>query len=71
MGIKNEDFFADEYVQRPGDPNTAAQTPEIQSALKTVKGILAELELRIIEFFSEWPDTYSKPDHLSFMLVKK
>ena len=32
-------FFADEYVQRPGDPNTAAQTPEIQSALKTVKGV--------------------------------
>ena len=47
-------FFADEYVQRPGDPNTAAQTPEMQSALKTGKGVLADLKLRIIEFFSEW-----------------
>ena len=46
-------FFADEYVQRPGDPHTAVQTPEIQNALRTVKGVLADLELRVIEFFSE------------------
>ena len=71
--------FADEYVQRPGDPNTAAQTPEIQSALKIVKGVLADLELRIIEFFSEWlvalliPARHvleTRSPHLSFMLVK-
>ena len=71
--------FADEYVQRPGDPNTAAQTPEIQSALKIVKGVLADLELRIFEFFSEWlvalliPARHvleTRSPHLSFMLVK-
>ena len=45
-------FFADEYVQCPGDPNTSVQS-QIQSALKTMKGVLADLELRIIEFFSE------------------
>ena len=69
-------FLADEYVQRPGDPNTAAQ---IQNALKTVKGVLADLELRIIEFFSEWLVALLMParhaletrsPHLSFMLVK-
>ena len=69
-------FFADEYVQRPGDPNTAAQT---QSALKTVKGVLADLELKIIEFFSEWLVALLMParhvletrsPHLSFMLVE-
>ena len=34
--------------------NTAVQTPEIQNALRTVKDVLADLELRVIEFFSEW-----------------
>ena len=38
-------FFADEYVQRPGDPHTAVQTPEVQNAIRTVKGVLADLEL--------------------------
>ena len=52
MGIKNGKTFFCGW--RPGDPNTAVQTPEMQSALRTVKGVLAELELRIIEFFSEW-----------------
>ena len=55
-------FFADEYVQRPGDPNTAAQTPEIQNALRAVKGVLADLELRVIEFFSEWLVALLMPD---------
>ena len=55
-------FFADEYVQRPGDPHTAVQTPEIQNALRTVKGVLADLELRVIEFFSEWLVALLMPD---------
>ena len=72
-------FFADEYVQRPGDPHTAVQTPEIQNALRTVKGVLADLELRVIEFFSEWLVALLMParhvletrsPHLSFMLMK-
>ena len=48
-----EDFSLPMNVQRPGDPHTAVQTPEIQNALRTVKGVLADLELRVIEFFSE------------------
>ena len=47
-------FFADRYVQHPGDPNSTVPTPEIQNALNTVKDVLADLELRVIEFFSEW-----------------
>jgi len=40
MGIKDgKTFFAD-YVQRPGDPQTTVQTPEVQNALRTVKGVL-------------------------------
>ena len=72
-------FFADSYVQRPGDPNTAVQTPEIQNALKTVKDVLSDLELGVIEFFSEWLVALLMParhvletrsPHLSFMLLK-
>ena len=81
MGIKDGKTFsfADEYVQRPGDPHTAVQTPEIQNALRTVKGVLADLELRVIEFFSEWLVALLMParhvletrsPHLSFMLMK-
>ena len=75
MGIKN----ADEYVQRPNNPNTAVQTPEIPNALRTVKGVLADLELRVIEIFSEWLVALLMParhvletrsPHLSFMLLK-
>ena len=52
MGIKN----ADEYVQRPNNPNTAVQTPEIPNALRTVKGVLADLELRVLWMASGPPD---------------
>ena len=51
---KGKLFFADRYVQHPEDPNSTLPTPEIQNALNTVKSVLADLELRVIEFFSEW-----------------
>ena len=60
-------------------PNSTAPTPEIQNALNTVKGVLADLELRVIEFFSEWLVALLMParhvletrsPHFSFMLLK-
>ena len=71
-------IFDDEYVRRPGDPHTAVQTPEVQNALRTVKGVLADLELRVIEL-SEWLVALRMParhiletrsPHLSFMPLK-
>ena len=44
MGVQNgKTFLADRYVQHPGDPNSTVPTPEIQNALNTVKGVLADL----------------------------
>ena len=72
-------FFADRYVQHPGDPNSTVPTPEIQNALNTVKDVLADLELRVIEFFSDWLVALLMParhvletrsPHFSFMLLK-
>jgi hypothetical protein len=79
MGVQNGRlFFADRYVQHPGDPNSTVPTPEIQNALNTVKDVLADLELRVIQN-SEllvallMPARHvleTRSPHFSFMLLK-
>ena len=46
-------FFADEYVRRPSGPQAAVQPPEMQDALQAVKNVLDDLEMCVIEFFSD------------------
>ena len=79
MGVQNGRlFFADRYVQHPGDPNSTVPTPEIQNALNTVKDVLADLELRVIQnsellvalLMPARPVLETRSPHFSFMLLK-
>ena len=77
---KWEDFFLRMSTFSVQVTRTPLYKPlKIQSVLKTVKGVLADLELRIIKFFSEWlvalliPARHvleTRSPHLSFMLRK-
>lgn len=42
-------FFADEYVRHTVETHTAKQSPQ-ETALRVVREVLPELELRVIEF---------------------
>ena len=55
MGTKNGKTFSsrDEYVRRPSGPQAAVQPPEMQDALQAVKNVLDDLEMCVIEFFSD------------------
>ena len=47
-------FFADEYVRHYVDAHTAKQSLPQVTAFKLVWEVLPDLELRVIEFLSEW-----------------
>ena len=47
-------FFADEYVRHAVETYSHKQQPQQHTALKAVQDVLADLETRVIEFFSEW-----------------
>jgi hypothetical protein len=73
-------FFADEYVRHTADTYTTKQSPRQEAALRVVREVLPELELRVIEFLSEWMVSLLMPakhlletrsPHLSFMLGKE
>ena len=73
-------FFADEYVRHTADTYTTKQSPRQEAALRVVQEVLPELELRVIEFLSEWMVSLLMPakhlletrsPHLSFMLGKE
>jgi hypothetical protein len=72
--------FSDEYVRHPVNPQAAVQPPEVQNALRAVNNVLADLEMRVIEFFSEWLVALLMPArhvletrslHLSFIPLKE
>ena len=46
-------FFADEYLRHTVGTYTAKQLPQQEIALKAVREVLTDLELRVIEFLSE------------------
>ena len=55
MGLKmGRLFFADEYVRHYADAHTAKQSLPQVTAIKLVREVLPDLELRVIEFLSEW-----------------
>ena len=73
-------FFADEYVRHAAEEGSHKQQPQQHTALKAVQDVLADLETRVIEFFSEWLVALLMPakhvleirsPHLSFMLLKE
>ena len=47
-------FFADEYVRHHVDAHTAKQSLLQATAIKVVREVLPDRELRVIEFLSEW-----------------
>jgi len=47
-------FFADEYVRHEVGTYTAKQLPQQEIAFRAVRQVLTDLELRVIEFLSEW-----------------
>jgi len=47
-------FFADEFVRHTVGTYTSKQLPQQEIALKAVRAALNDLELRVIEFLSEW-----------------
>ena len=46
-------FFADEFVRHTVGTYTSKQLPQQEIALKAVREVLTDLELRVIEFLSE------------------
>ena len=73
-------FFADAYVRHAAEAASHKQQPQQHTALKAVQDVLADLETRVIEFFSEWLVALLMPakhvldtrsPHLSFMLLKE
>ena len=69
-----------QYVRHTVGTYTAKQLPQQEIALKAVREVLTDLELRVIEFLSEWIVALLMPakhvldtrsPHLAFMLVKE
>ena len=72
-------FFADECVRHVSEAHATKQSLSQDAALQVVKQLLPELELRVIEFLSEWMVSLLMPakhlleirsPHLLFMLCK-
>ena len=72
-------FFADECVRHVSEAHATKQSLSQDAALQEVKQLLPELELRVIEFLSEWMVSLLMPakhlleirsPHLLFMLCK-